>query len=404
MKLIRLLSIPVLLAALSATAQTPSRWAQPAAALADQVSAILGPGQVRFSMRNLSTISADQLPTIQRLLEQDLKAHGIVSAGDESANALRITLSENASERLWIAEIMEGKETQVAMVHVDREEPHAAAAATGITLHRQLIATLPDPILSALEIPGGLITLAPEEIVIYTRTASGWRAQVRQPIVLRRPLPRDPRGMLLTTASGTGFEAWLAGVSCTGTYAIAPGTADWEVHCRDSDDPWPILESNAGAVSALKAFYNAGRNYFTGVVTPGLAVELPPFYAAALLPRPVGGAAMLIGGIDGKVQLVDNNTLRPIDGSRDWGSDFAALNSGCGSGTQIVASGSGEAANDSLRAYELPALEAIPASEPLAMGGSVTALVSSLNAGSLLAITRTSTGQDEVDRVTATCN
>ncbi|MGB6192889.1 MAG: hypothetical protein WBF42_10505 [Terracidiphilus sp.] len=405
MKLIRLLSIPVLLAALSATAQTPSRWAQPAAALADQVSAILGPGQVRFTVRNLSTIPADQLPPIQRLLEQDLKAHGIVSAGDDSANALRITLSESASERLWIAEIIEGKETEVAMVHVDLDLPRTAAPAAGITLHRQLIAKLPGgPILSVLEIPDSLITLAPEEIVVYTRAENSWREEARQPIVLRRPLPRDPRGMLVPTAAGTGFEAWLAGTSCAGNYTISPGAAGWEIHCHDSDDPWPILENNAGASSALKAFYNAGRNYFTGVVTPSLAVELPPFYAAALMPRPVGGAAMLIGGIDGKVQLVDNNTLKPIAGSRDWGSDFAALNSGCGSGTQIVASGSGEAIGDSLRAYELPALEAIPASEPIAMGGTVTALLSTPNAGSILAITRTSTGQDEVDRVTATCN
>ncbi len=132
MKLIRLLSIPVLLAALSAVAQAPSRWAQPAAALADQVSAILGPGQVRFTLRNLSTIPADQLPAIQILLEQDLKAHGIVSAGDDSANALRITLSENASERLWIAEIVEGKETQVAMVH---RRSRSAAACSACCRH-----------------------------------------------------------------------------------------------------------------------------------------------------------------------------------------------------------------------------------------------------------------------------
>ena len=43
-------------------------------------------------------------------------------------------------------------------------------------------------------------------------------------------------------------------------------------------------------------------------------------------------------------------------------------------GTQVIASSSGEAANDSLRAFEIPALEAIPESAPLAMDGTVTAL------------------------------
>ena len=41
--------------------------------------------------------------------------------------------------------------------------------------------------------------------------------------------------------------------------------------------------------------------------------------------------------------MVDNGALKPVTGTRDWGSDFAALHSGCGAGTQIVASGSGEA-------------------------------------------------------------
>ncbi len=52
-------------------------------------------------------------------MEQDLKAHGVIASGAESANAIRVTLSENARERLWVAEVVEGSETHVAMVHVD---------------------------------------------------------------------------------------------------------------------------------------------------------------------------------------------------------------------------------------------------------------------------------------------
>ena len=39
-------------------------------------------------------------------------------------------------------------------------------------------------------------------------------------------------------------------------------------------------------VPPFSAFYNSARNYFTGVVTPSVGVDLPPFYAAALIPRP----------------------------------------------------------------------------------------------------------------------
>ena len=63
--------------------------------------------------------------------------------------------------------------------------------------------------------------------------------------------------------------------------------------------------------------------------------------------------------------MVENGALKTVAGTRDWGSDFAVLHSGCGAGTQVIASGSGEAANDSLRAYELPAQEAVPVSARL---------------------------------------
>ena len=90
-------------------------------------------------------------------------------------------------------------------------------------------------------------------------------------------------------------------------------------------------------------------------------------------------------------------------------SDFAAIQSGCGSGTQIVASGSGSAVQDSLRAYEIPALEATPASAALTGDGSITALWTAPGGKSIVAIVRNSPQQGqpfqyEVDRVTATCN
>jgi hypothetical protein len=139
------------------------------------------------------------------------------------------------------------------------------------------------------------------------------------------------------------------------------------------------------------------------VIAPSFAVDLPPFYSAAMIPR-ADGTALLINGIEGKVQLVANGALKTVSGTRDWGSDFSSLNTGCGAGTQIVASGSGEATADSLRAYDLPALEAIPASAPLAMDGTVTALWTAPDAKSLFAVIRTAADRYEVDRVTASCN
>ena len=79
------------------------------------------------------------------------------------------------------------------------------------------------------------------------------------------------------------------------------------MRCHASDDPWPVYQSaDASSAPALKAFYNPARDYFTGVVTPSIGVDLPAFYAAGMIPRAAGGAALLVAGIDGKVSIVEN--------------------------------------------------------------------------------------------------
>ncbi|MGD0799889.1 MAG: hypothetical protein ABR906_01090, partial [Terracidiphilus sp.] len=336
-----------------------SPWDDPANALAAQIAELLGPGQARLTIHNLSTISNDDIPTIRRLLEQDLKTHGVLASGVESANAIRLTLSENQRERLWVAEIVEGNETRVAMVRVGLGTARQTHDGGGLTLRKQSVLLSGKAVLATVETANALVAVAPEEIVIYTHTADGWREQKRVGIGQKRPLARDPRAVILPSPGGDGFEASVASMSCSGAYQPAQPVEEWSVRCHESDDPWPIVQSDA-TKNSLKAFYNSARNYFTGVISPGLGVDLPPFYSAVLLPRPSDGAALLVGGIDGKVQLVENDALKPVSGARDWGSDFAALHTGCGTGTQIIASGSGEAVSDSLRAYELPTLEAVP--------------------------------------------
>jgi len=406
-------------------AQTPSAahspWEQPAASLADEIAGILGPGQAHLTIRNLSTISTGEIPAIRRLLEQDLKAHGVLASGTESANAIRITLSENTRERLWVAEVIEGNETRVAMVHLEPGAVQASVAKERLVLHRTTFASTAElagrwvtppanePVLAAVGANTGLVILKQNEVMIFSMSSAGWREEQRIDLDHQRSMTRDPRGMLLPTADGNGFTAITPGAECTGSYATVTDNSghygDWSLHCRESDDPWPIVQaSTTSGAGPIKAFYNATRNYFIGVVNGSLGVDLPPFYSAAILSRPASRAALLINGIDGKVQIVENGALKPVAGTRDWGSDFAALNSGCGAGAQIITSSSGEALTDSLRAYELPALEAIPASAPLAMDGTVTALWTAPDGKSVYAVVRSAADEYEVDRVSASCN
>ena len=411
MKLFQLAAILAsVLAALAAAAQpAPSPWDSPAAALADQVANLMGPGQARLAIRNQSTLSIDQIPAIRKSLEQALKSRGILASGAESATTIRLTLSENLRQRLWVAEVIEGSQTRVAIVSVDAGRAPRPQTQAGLTLRSQTLFTTPDPVLAALFTTAGLIVVEPEEIVAYTGAPGAWQQQKRFAIGQRRPLARDPRALILpdlaTDPTAPAFQVFLPGAFCTGAPAPAQPTGDWSIHCRESDDPWQL--SPADAAAPFKAFYNATRNYFTGITSLNLAADLPPFYTAAIIPRP-SAPAPLINSIDGKIQLIEAGTLKPVSGARDWGSDFAALHSACGAGVQIIASGSGEATADSLRAFELPGQEAIPASAPLAMNGTVTALWPAPDGKSVLTVVRTApsqqTDQYEVDRVTATCD
>jgi hypothetical protein len=398
----------------------PSAWEKPASELADQIAAILGPGQAHLTIRNLSTIPTDEIPTIRRLLTQDLKAHGVVMAGAESANTIRVTLSESARERMLVAEVGEGTQSQVAVVDLgpiatqtattqERMELHKEIDLSAVALANGTTLSSDDPVMALVEAGARLFVLRKDSVMVFARNADhGRTVEASLALDLKRPMPRDARGVLIAAADGNGFTAFMPGTECSGTFSPPAETAalphnGWTVNCHASDDPWPIAVDTSGAPQ-LKAFYNSARDYFTGVVSPSVGVDLPPFYAAAMLPRSAGNAALLVGGIDGRVQMVENGSLRVVTGTRDWGSDFAVLHSGCGAGVQVIASSSGEAASDSLRAYELPALEAVPASAPLAIDGTVTALWAAPDGKSVLAVVRNAANQYEVDRVTALCN
>ncbi|MGC1423868.1 MAG: hypothetical protein WA354_11300 [Terracidiphilus sp.] len=396
--------------------QVPSRWAQPAAELAGQVADILGPGQAQLTIRSLSTIQMNELPSIRKLLEQDLKARGVLLSGAEGANAIRVTLSENARERLWVAEVREGSEAHVAMVHVDASTEPVAVANAQMVLRKQKVIGLfnriggvvrDNPILAAAEINGHFVVMYADRISIFTALAGGWTES--NAFLIDKKLSRDPRGVLLPTADGGGFTAYAPGAQCAGSYSLplSGPTQDsgWSVRCHASDDPWPVYQSgDASGAPSLKAFYNPARDFFTGIVTPSIGVDLAAFYSAGMIPRAAGGAALLLAGIDGNVSIVENGMMRPIAGTRDWGSDFAVMRSGCGAGTQVIASSSGEAMSDSLRSFEIPGLEAIPASGSLAMDGTVMALWTAQDGKSVLAAVRNAAGEYEVDRVTALCN
>ena len=167
--------------------------------------------------------------------------------------------------------------------------------------------------------------------------------------------------------------------------------------CRDTDDPWPI--------GGQKAFFNSARNYFTGILAPGIGTQLPPFFSAATLPR-ANYTLWLFNGVDGQVRAYDSVELRTIPNARNWGSDMISLRSNCGLGTQLLVSMAGDdTVADSLHAYEIVDREPNEVASQLGMDGPITALWQSADASSATAVVHNlQTGQYDAYNITIACN
>lgn len=389
-----------------------ANWDQPVAALARQIAALTGPGPVELVLRNQSTLSADELPQIRRMLEQDFRPLGIVPGGSDSATQIRVTLSQNLQGGLWIAEVREGAATRVTMLPVRLNASPAERGGPALTLRQATIITETDPVLDAQVFSSPdeqrLVVLEPQQVLVYARKTampvpvgtgtpstapSPWQLEQTIPIPYLINFSRDMRGRIVA-AQDHLFDAYLPGILCRG----AANGAAITLACAGSDDPWPVTPSQ-------KAFYDAARDYFMGVLAPGFGFRLAPFYQAAEIPRPVG-SAMLLNYVDGSIALVENNQMVAVNGTNDWGSDLAAIHSPCGSGTQVLVSGSGAAASsDSLRAYEISGREAVPVSAPLQVPGVVTAIAPANSPDRAVVIVhKPDSGNYEVWSVAASCN
>jgi hypothetical protein len=317
--------------------------------------------------------------------------------------------------------VQEGTDMRVAMVPAALDATAEQQTKGGVTLSKVLVWRQRDPVLDILILDASIgqqgagrtmFLLEPDRIVSYAAIATGWAKQQEFTIAHTRPFPRDMRGRLIAgQGQGRVFDAYLPGVLCTATGSGEGVT----VSCRDSDDPWPLPDTpmllNAipsitagGAQMHQNAFYNMSRDYFTGVLSPGFGMQLQPFYDAAVVSRPTG-LAMLMNETGGRVVLIENQLTKPIAGTRDWGSDFEVIHSACDGGTQVLASSSGAAPSDSVRAYEIPGREAEPVSAPLAMDGQVMAMWPANNGAGATVVVR-SPGQMpyEVYNVSALCN
>jgi len=376
-------------------------WAAPEQELARKIAAATGPGAVSVEVVNRSSsLGKKESEDISRGLRSQLEGLGLRSVKPEQAAAtVTVSLSENLQSYVWVAEIHQGAgEFSVAMVST----PRPAAAQFGqeaapLTIRRTPVWSQQSRILDVAVLeesanPTHLAVLDPDEVALYRFINGHWQQEHVMAVTHSRPWPRDMRGRLVLRQDHL-LDAYLPGVFCQSS-----NSSPLSLSCHDSDDPWPLA-----SLFPLGGFFAANRNFFTGVLSPGIGKQtsIGKFYSAAALPRP-NYTLWVFSMADGQVHFLDGVSEQTAH--FHWGSDLATLKTNCGSGWQILATAPGDNSSDSVRAYEMPDRDPAAASLPVEFVGGITALWTESKGATAIAVSRNGeTGNYEAFRLAITC-
>ncbi len=376
-------------------------WLSPEQELARKIAAVTGPGAVALDVVNRSSLDKKDVDEIGRGLRTQLEALGVRTVKPEQAAAtVKVSLSENLQSYIWLAEIQQGaNDFSIVMISNARvDAPAFVVQAAPLSIRKiplwvQEERILDVAVLEETTAPSHIAVLDPEKVALYRFSNGRWQQEQALSISHARSWPRDMRGRLVLRQDHL-LDVYLPGVFCQSS-----GNVPLSLICRESDDPWPL-----SSLFPLAGFFAPTRNFFTGVLSPGIGKQASTakFYSAAPLPRPTY-TLWVFAGIDGQAHLLDGVSEQTA--RWNWGSDVASVKSSCGSGWQVLATRAGDESGDAVRAYEFPDREPVPVSEPVEFGGGVTALWTEGKGGTVIAVSRNAeTGNYEAFRLAVACS
>jgi len=399
-------------------------WNIPEQQLARKIVAVTGPAPVALTVENRSSLEKRDSEIIQNGLRSVLENLGLhFVKAEQSAATITISLSENPTAYVWIAEIHQGAgESALVMVSVPRPEGSITVHdSVPLSLRKIALWNDEDEILDVAVLEEGsgptyIAVLNPEKVSLYRLQGGKWQTERNVNIAHARPWPRDLRGRMIPGRDHV-LDVYLPGVVCHST-ATAPLT----LNCRESDDPWPLVPAGASGgmspvfpsagsshealpgMAPMAAFFAPARNFFTGALTPsvGKFAAVSKFYSAAPLPRDKY-TLWLFAATDGQVHMVDGVSDQAA--KLGWGSDLTSVRTACGAGWQVLATSAAEGSGDSVRAYEFPDRDPVAVSAAVDFTGEITALWTEAKGDTAIAVARDrETGSYEAFRLALACN
>ncbi len=330
--------------------------------LAGRISALPNAtGTINLTIRENETVSATELRELRRLVVEELRKRHVKVSQEPGALTIALSFSEALRGRLLIAEIRTG-ETPDAIILPGPARSSAHAPLRRVSLLKSLVWRQDEPILDFVLLSHRILILSPGRIALIQNEGQGWNEQSSWDFPGVEHLPRDPRGRLLLI--GSEFRAYLPRHVCHAT--VEPGS---RLDCEPSDGGWPVVPADPSDTRLRLA---AGRNYFDRLQTSkGAPADLPPFYAAAVLPGQAGPVWALTT-LEGGTRFYDSRSAE-IGRTKGWGPNLASLDvPECGS--WILAVTDTEAGKEALQAFQWVTDHPIAGSERVELEGVPTAL------------------------------
>jgi hypothetical protein len=359
-------------------------WHEPTSQLAGKIVALTGPGVVALEINNRSSIASTDVEEIRRELTNSLLTAGVrVWQPDQAGATIKLALSENLQDYVWVARIQQAaNENGIILISLPR--PDSAIVQPNVpplALHSTPLISRPEAILDVAILGGSpqrILVLGRDAVALQELQNGYWATLQLLPITSPNPLPRDARGHIILRKDHL-FDAYLPGLVCRSN-----NSAPLTMTCSPSDDPWPLGEETFG----LSAFFSPARNFFTGALVPGIGKQksAPPFYSAAAIPRS-NYVLWAFAGLDGQVHLLDGFNQQVLSKVR-WGSDVASVHAACRPDWELIADTAESESSDSLQMFEFADREPAAVSPKLTLNGSVTALWASPDGGNAVMVYR----------------
>jgi hypothetical protein len=325
---------------------------------------------------------AGDLDEAKRIIETELRARGLHIGADTSVDVkLRITLSQDLVERMWVAVYAIEGTRAILMAPFAHTTLDVRPWMTGAHLDRELIFSDNALFLdfdecrrSTQESCGVELVLFPTELM----GMKGWESSPDVPIAHEKPMPRDVRGRIKLIDGR--FESRIEDAICSGDTDLS------NPKCVTSKSPWWFWGPRSESANATLA---SGQNWFTWVDGPlpsNAEAKKEPFFSLAGL-EVNGEPGWISSGIDGKVRIFNNKTGETLGTAAGWGSELAVVKTECGNGWQILATRERDYTGiDAVTVYEWTGSEFRVLTDPLEMDGTIVSMWSADGEGPARAV------------------